>query len=202
MWAFLIQGFSLGLSATASPGPFQAYIIAQSVRNGWKRTLPAALAPLMSDGPIIALVLLVLANLPPDLIRAIRIVGGLFVLYLAARAFQAFRNFPKSSIEPPDAARQSLSQAAVMNFLSPGPYLFWSLLGGPILLSGWEQSPGHAVAFLVGFYTAMVGGLALFIGLFGAARQLGPRVSRALLGISALAMSGLGVYQIWQGIGV
>jgi hypothetical protein len=36
--------------------------------------------------------------------------------------------------------------------------------------------------------------------LFGAVRQLGPRANRALLGISALALLGFGIYQLWQGI--
>ena len=190
----------MGLSATASPGPFQAFIIAQSIKNGWKRTLPASLAPLLSDGPIIAIILLILSNLPLGLIRAIRIIGAVFILYLAYQSFQAFRRFQEESLGQANAARQSLRQAAMMNFLSPGPYLFWSLVGGPTLLSGWQQAPGYALAFLVGFYIAMVGGLALLVGLFGAAQRLGSRVSRALLGISAVAMCGFGLYQLWQGI--
>jgi len=199
MIGYLIQGFSLGLSATASPGPFQAYVIAQSVQNGWKRTLPAALAPLMSDGPIIALVLLLLTQLPAQFLRGIRIAGGFFVLYLAYMAFRAFRNFQPAGPSQ-NASRQSLGQAALMNFLSPGPYLFWSLIGGPTLLTGWLQAPAHGVGFLIGFYTAMVGALVLLIFLFGKAQQLGPRVSRVMLAISALAMLGFGIYQLVQGI--
>jgi hypothetical protein len=56
------------------------------------------------------------------------------------------------------------------------------------------------LAFLFGFYFAMVSGLTLLVVLFGAARQLGPRLSRALLGISALALLGFGLYQLWLGI--
>jgi hypothetical protein len=46
----------------------------------------------------------------------------------------------------------------------------------------------------------MIGALILLIVLFGAARQLGPRVNRALIGLSALALLGFGVYQLWQGL--
>lgn len=86
-----------------------------------------------------------------------------------------------------------------MNFLSPGPYLFWSLIGGPALLRGWQLAPANGLGFLFGFYFAMVGGLALLIVLFDRARQLGPQVSRILLGISALALTGFGVYQLIEG---
>jgi threonine/homoserine/homoserine lactone efflux protein len=199
IFAYLLQGLSLGLAATASPGSFQAFIIAQSIRSGWKRILPASLAPLLSDGPIIALVLLILSNLPEDFVRAIRIAGGLFIIFLAYQSFRAFRRFCEDNAEHPEAGRKSLWQAALMNFLNPGPYLFWSLIGGPVLLNSWRQDHGFAGAFLLGFYTAMIGGNVLLIIVFGSARALGPRVSRTLLGISALAMLGFGLYQLWQG---
>lgn len=198
MITYLLQGLSLGLSAAASPGPFQAFIIGQSLKNGWRRTLPAAFAPLISDGPIIALTVLLLTQMPPGVLRGIQIAGALYVLYLGWRTFQAYRNF--RPVEAADSAGRTLWQAVAANFLSPGPYIFWSLLAGPILVRGWQQSPGRALAFLLGFYACMIGALILLIVLFGAARQLGPRVNRALIGLSALALMGFGVYQLWQGL--
>lgn len=200
MFIYLLQGFSLGLSATASPGPFQAYVIGQSIQNGWKRTLPAAAAPLLTDGPIIGLTLLLLSNLPAQFLQLIRLVGGIFVIYLAYQAFVAFKNFQPAQPEAQNSTRQSLIQAALMNFLSPGPYLFWSLVGGPALLGGWQKAPANGLGFLFGFYFAMVGGLVLLIVLFGKARHLGPQVSRSLLGVSALALTGFGIYQLFKGI--
>jgi hypothetical protein len=38
------------------------------------------------------------------------------------------------------------------------------------------------------------------IVLFAAMRRFGPRISRILLGISALALTGFGIYQLWLGI--
>ena len=64
MWIYLLQGIGLGLAAVLRPGPFQAHLISQSLSNGWRRTLPAALAPLISDGPIIIVCLLVLRQVP------------------------------------------------------------------------------------------------------------------------------------------
>jgi threonine/homoserine/homoserine lactone efflux protein len=64
MWIYLLQGMGFGLAAASQPGPFQTYLISQSLARGWKHTLPAALAPLISDGPIIALCLLVLSQVP------------------------------------------------------------------------------------------------------------------------------------------
>ncbi len=64
MWIYLLQGIGYGLIAASQPGPFQTYLISQTLTRGRKRTLPAALAPLISDGPIILISLLVLSQVP------------------------------------------------------------------------------------------------------------------------------------------
>lgn len=196
MIAYLLQGLSLGLSGAASPGPFQIYLIGQTLKLGWRRALPVAFAPLISDGPILILVLFILTRLPESFLRVVQIVGGIFVLYLAWKAYRAWRAFQYAAVAPEQAARQSLWQAALMNLLNPNPYIFWSLLAGPVLIRGWRETSGRGLAFLFGFYFAMVGGSALLVILFGVARQLGPRVNRALLGVSALALLAFGCYQL------
>jgi threonine/homoserine/homoserine lactone efflux protein len=62
MLIYLIQGVTFGFAAVVQPGPFQTYLMSQALNHGWRRTLPAALAPLISDGPIILLTLLVLSQ--------------------------------------------------------------------------------------------------------------------------------------------
>lgn len=195
---YLLQGLTLGLSAAATPGNFQAYIIGQSLKNGWRHTLPAVLAPLLSDGPIILLMTLLLTQMPPVVLRAIQMIGGLFVIYLAWRSYLAYRNYQPISIS--ESPGQTLWQAIGANLLSPGPYLFWSMLAGPVLVKAWEESPANGLVFLSGFYLCMVGGSGILVILFSATRQLGPRVNRALIGVSALALLGFGLYQLWQGL--
>ena len=80
MLPFLLQGLTLGFAAGAQPGPFQTYLISQTLSQGWRRTWIAAFAPLISDGPIVALALLVLSQVPDWFQRVLQIVGGLFVL--------------------------------------------------------------------------------------------------------------------------
>jgi hypothetical protein len=87
-----------------------------------------------------------------------------------------------------------------MNVLSPGPYIYWSLVTGPILLTGWREAPANGIGFLVGFYAAMILTLAGIIVLFGTARHLGPKVNRAMLGMSVIALACFGLYQLWLGI--
>jgi threonine/homoserine/homoserine lactone efflux protein len=197
---YLIQGIGYGFAAAVQPGPFQTYIIAQTLNNGWRNTLLAAFAPLVSDGPIIALVLLVLSQVPEWMQRFLYVASGLFVLYLAVSAFIGWRNSGTASIAAPPSRQQSLLRAAMMNVLSPGPYIYWSLVTGPVLLAGWREAPANGIGFLTGFYLAMILTLAGIIVLFGTARHLGPKVNRAMLGMSVVALVCFGFYQLWLGV--
>ena len=199
MLLYFLQGVTFGFAAAVQPGPFQTYLISQTVSHGWRRTLPAVLAPLLSDGPIIALVLLILSRVPDVAIQFLRLAGGAFVIYLAIGAFNTWRRF-EAQTSAGGSGPKSLFQAAFVNLLSPNPYLFWSLVGGPLLLAGWRVTPLNSVALLVGFYLILIGSMAVGVILLGKTGRLGPKFNRALLGISSLALFGLGIYQIWLGV--
>jgi threonine/homoserine/homoserine lactone efflux protein len=199
MLAIVLQGIGYGFSAAAQPGPFQTYLVSQSLNRGWRRALPMVLAPLLSDGPIVALSLFVLSRVPDWLQRLLYIASGLFLLYLAYRAYLSWRRFDDTQLTTPQPSSRGVLQAALMNALSPGPYLYWSLVTGPILLAGWRQSPALGLSFLTAFYVTMIAGLTTIVLVFGMARKLGPRVARALLGVSAIALLGFGLYQLAVG---
>jgi threonine/homoserine/homoserine lactone efflux protein len=204
MLVLLIQGLTLGFAAAAQPGPFQAYVVAQVFSMGWRRTLPAALAPLVSDGPILLVVLLALSRIPDWLQRALSVSGGIFILYLAAQAWVQLRQMrlDQGGVPKPEPVSRykSLWRAALMNALNPGPYLFWSLAAGPILLRAWREAPENGLSFILGFYSAMVASLAAMILLFGTAERAGQRFRRIFSGLSILALTGFGVYQVWRGL--
>lgn len=202
MLPYIIQGIGFGFSAAVLPGPFQTYIITQTLARGWKRTLPAALAPLVSDGPIIALCLLVLSQVPVWFERFLHLAGGSFILYLAFGAYKAWKNFNSSLPSADSATQQSLLRGALMNALSPGPYIYWSVVTGPILLKGWRETPVNGIGFLAGFYLTIILTLCTIILVFGIAQKLGPQVNRAMLGVSIIALFCFGLLQLWLGFSV
>ncbi len=199
MLSFLTQGLVLGGTAAAQPGPFQAYLLSQTIENGWRRTLPAAFAPLISDGPIVLLVLLVLTRTPDWSLQVLQIAGGLFLLYLAYGAYKSYKTAVTTLPQNFDKTSQSVLKAALMNFLSPNPYIFWATIAGPIFIAGWRQAPINGVGFVFGFYLTLIGGFMAFIGLFALTKHLDFRVSRILSGLSALALLLFALYQMWQG---
>jgi len=199
---YLILGATYAFAAAVQPGPLQTYVVSQVLSNGWRRTLPAALSPLLSDGPIILLVLFVLTRLPATFDRVLRCAGGVFLLYLAVAAYRTWRkwNDRGRGADLTRSARQSVIRAAIVNLLNPKPYLAWSLVLGPLLLKGWRESPINGIALLAGFYTAMVLTLAGIITLLAGAGRAGPRVNRGLVGLSSIPLACFGCYQLWSGV--
>jgi threonine/homoserine/homoserine lactone efflux protein len=197
---YLVQGLSLGFSAAVAPGPFLAFLLSQTIIGGWRRALPLTFAPLVTDGPIIALVLIVLTQTPDWFVRALQIVGGLLLLYLAKGAFDVYRNWQGTTAPTNEPTGNSFFKGVAMNAVSPSPYIFWSTVGGPTLLQGWVESPANAVAFIVAFYIAIIAGMWAYVMLFSAASRIDARVTRILNLFSAIMLLGFGLYRIWQGI--
>ncbi len=197
MIVYLILGITYAFAAAVQPGPFQAYLISQTLAIGWRRTIPAAFAPLLGDGPIIVLVLLVLSRMPPWLVQVLQGAGGVFLLYLSVGAFKTWRDFGAKRAVQVQAIQQTVLKAALVNLLNPSPYLGWSLVMGPLLLKGWRETPIDGIALLVGFYITLILVTLGIMLLFAADGNLGSRVTRVLVGISAIALTCFGLYELW-----
>jgi threonine/homoserine/homoserine lactone efflux protein len=200
--AAVAQAAALGLSAAASPGPFQALLLERAARRGPRRALALALVPLVSDPFVILACLFALAGLPPALVRALRLLGGALLLWMgwgglrqALRAREAGDGAPGAGAEPP-VGQLGFWRAALVNLLNPNAWLFWSLVGGPLLQAALRQGGGGAAAFLLAFYLPLTATNAALVLLFGAVGRLGPGVARGLSLVSAGAFLALGLAQL------
>ncbi len=196
MLEYILIGGGFAFAAAIQPGPLQAFFLSSVAQKGWKRTLPAALAPLISDGPIALLSLFVLTRMPEVMIRVLQAAGGVFLIYLAWASYKQWKHQAMTDSESTDSVPRTMLQAATVNILNPNPYLGWSLVLGPIFLEAWQQNPANAAALIVAFYATMVIALAGTILLFGTTYYLGPAGRRKLILVSALVLAVLGIYQL------
>jgi len=197
MLQYLLFGAGLAFAAVIQPGPFQAFLLSRAVTAGWKRTLPAAFAPVLSDGPIALVTLLVLGRMPLTGQQLLRAAGGILLLYLAWSCVRQLRVPAASSEARIDSAPRTLIQATAVNLLNPNPYLAWALVLGPAVVTAWRIDQVYAAAIVASFYGTIVAGLAIFIVVAGgSARLLSPRVRQTLVAISAAILAMLGVVQI------
>jgi threonine/homoserine/homoserine lactone efflux protein len=187
-------GTILGLSAGLAPGPLLAFVIYQTLRYNAGEGLKVALAPLVTDLPIVLATLFVLTRLSgfTMVLAVISCSGGLFLLYLA---YETVRTKPLE-VEVMDARPQSLLKGAIINALNPHPYLFWLSVGAPTMMKAQAENPWGGAGFLVSFYLFLIGskvGLALIVGkwrmfLAGRAYLYIMRVLGAALFILALVL--------------
>lgn len=199
MLPYFIFGLTYSFACVVQPGSFQAYLFSQSITNGWKKTLPLVFAPLISDLPVIFLVLFVLTTVPPIALMLLQCLGGVFLLYLGYKAYKSFQSLNTNDKQETQSYGNIFS-AVLVNLINPNPYLGWSLVMGPMLIKGWTASPANGIILISVFYSSMIIYSSVMVILFSAAGNLGPRVSRISLFISVIAFLVFGFYQLWTGI--
>ena len=203
---FILPAISFALSAISIPGPLQAFLLNVTLRGGWRLGLLVILAPLIVDGPIILLTTFLLGQLPPEAIQLIQLAGGLLLLWIARAAWLQLRS--GANLQAADGAESDLTArgvlltAAGLNALSPGPWLFWATINGPLLLRALDQSPLHAVAFMGAFYGTFLGGLALLVFVFHRMGQISATFTRRLLWVTILLLLFFGTRLILEGAGL
>lgn len=159
-----------------------------------------AFSPLLSDPLIVLAVLLLLGELPSGYLRWIGLAGGIFAFYLAWGMWQQWRAGSAAEETVMMKPGQGLLRGAVMNLVSPGPYLFWTLVCGPILLGALHQSFLDGAAFLGGFYSVFIGAMLGMVILFSQARRLGGRAVSALTLVSIMIMAVFGGLLFWRAL--
>lgn len=201
MLEYVFIGLGYAFAAAVQPGPFQAFLFSRVAERGWRATLPAVLAPVVSDGPIAVLALVVLKELPRLWLRVLQGAGGVLLLYLAWTTLRGWRTRADAAPKADGGVKpKTLAEAIMVNLLNPNPYLGWSLILGPLVLEAWAQGPARAIALIASFYAAIVVLQGALVILFGTARFLTPRTQRGLLLVSALLLAALGAYQLGSAI--
>jgi threonine/homoserine/homoserine lactone efflux protein len=200
MITYLIFGITYAFAAAIQPGPFQTFIISQTLKNGWKKTLPSAIAPILSDIPVIIIVLLLLTNLPEWFLIVLQICGGFLLLFLAYQSFKSFLNFNRLKEEGINNSENTFWKAVLVNILNPNPYIGWSLIMGPLFLKGYHEASGNGIALIVSFYLTMVICQMGIIVLFGLARNLGPKITHITLGIASAGLAAFGIFLLYHGL--
>lgn len=154
-WLALFKGITLGFTAGIAPGPLTILVITQTLRHNWKEGVKVAIAPLLTDFPIIFLSYGVLSRFSQVnyLIAMVSFVGALFLIKMAMENWNALPPNLDYTHENPESIRKGI----LTNLLNPHPYLFWLTIGTPILLSSGTNPMISGALFIFGMFALMVG---------------------------------------------
>ncbi len=150
----LLLGIGLGLSAGISPGPLQALVVTSTLRSGFGAGVRVAIAPLLTDTPIVAASVFVISSVPETWVRGIAIAGGLAIIVMGGWEILNARSHARRTEEV--GPSRDMLKGAIVNLLNPHPWIFWIGVGAPTLVTAWRDTPGRGLAFLIGFYTFIV----------------------------------------------
>lgn len=169
----LVLGATIGLTAGISPGPLLFLTITSALRSGARAGVIVACAPLVSDLVVVTLTLLVLGQVPDTALSVIGVIGGLFMAWLGVRTWSEARTASLSQAreERPPSTWRALREGALVNLLSPHPWVAWATALGPLTLAAWRDQPSGAVVFVASFYLMLVGAKIVVALLAGRGRQ-------------------------------
>ncbi|MEE4311659.1 MAG: LysE family translocator [candidate division KSB1 bacterium] len=163
--SYLITGMVFGLSGGLSPGPLLALVISESLRYGVKSGIKVAIAPVLTDLPIVLSTIYIVSKVSgaDTILGILSLAGSAFIFYLAWESL----TFKGTVIEVNGAKPQSLRKGVIANVLNPHPYLFWMSVGAPTIIRAAESSTVYIVFFVSGLYVCLLGtkiSVALIVG--------------------------------------
>ncbi|MFL2962622.1 MAG: LysE family translocator [Candidatus Thalassarchaeaceae archaeon] len=146
----IIAGISLGVIEGIKPGPLLTMVIRETLSGGLRAGVRTAAAPIFTDGPIIIISLLA-ANWfssKPTILAIISIFGSIFLIKMG---FECFSTDPPSFVDDNYDYNNSFKRGILTNLLNPNVYIFWFLIGGPLMARAAHEplAPiGYAISFL------------------------------------------------------
>jgi threonine/homoserine/homoserine lactone efflux protein len=198
----IAAGFSLGIALASAPGPVQAVLLGEAIKGGVARGLRAQTGAVLTFGVMLLGLALGLSVAPPTetVLRVLKIVGGLLLLWLAWEGFRTRAEPLEVSTERrqlPPLARGSL--AIILN---PGAWLFLAAVASPLLATA-TQDGGRSSAMLAAgallLGTAIGDVAVVLLGGMGI-RRASERVRLWVRTGLSVVLAGLGVWLIVQGV--
>ena len=170
------------------------------MRRGVAAGIRVALAPLVSDLPIIILVLLGLARVARHgmVPGVLSLAGGAMVIWMGLGELRSAG--AEAVVAEGGTDAHPFRRGVLVNILSPYPYLFWLGVGGPMLFKAWGQNPAAALAFLGSFYLLLVGSKVLLACAVGRLTFLSSGAYRNILRALGLLLCLFGLSLLSEGL--
>jgi threonine/homoserine/homoserine lactone efflux protein len=144
----------LGVTAGIYPGPLLTLVISETLKHDTRAGIKVAIAPLITDGPIILISIFILTKISNinSILGLISLLGAIFLSYIAYESL----TIKKVSLNL-DKKEQSLKKGVITNALSPHPYLFYFSVGGTIMLRALDSNFFALLLFISSFLIFLVG---------------------------------------------
>ncbi len=199
-----LAGITLGIVEGVKPGPLLTTVLKETLTSGFRGGMRAASAPIFTDGPLILFSIYLASWIAsqPLVFCGISIVGAIFLSRMGIECFNP--QIPDIDSTDIDLSK-SLKKGILTNLLNPNAYIFWLLIGGPLMATAADTEPVAPFAYAISFILSIVI-VKILLAYFISKAQVNLSSERYLLAlkICGIAMFGFAlsfVYQafdIWQ----
>ena len=199
-----IAGITLGVVEGVKPGPLLTTVIKETLTSGFRGGIRAASAPIFTDGPLIIFSIFMAGWIAtqPLVFCGISILGAIFLTRMGIECF--YPEIPDIDSSDVDLSR-SFKRGILTNLLNPNAYIFWLLVGGPLMATAADTEPLAPFAYAISFILSIVI-VKIALAYFFSKAQVNLSSDRYLL---ALKMCGLAMfifalsfvykaYDLWQ----
>jgi len=196
---FLTMGAFFGLSAGISPGPLLTLVITETLKHNRKEGIKVAIAPLITDLPIILLTSLIFSRLSQyNLVLAlISLSGGIYFSWLGYETIKT----KELDVDIKKKKSDSLRKGITANFLNPNPYIFWLTAGIPNAFKAYERSLITVILYFLLFYVMLIGSKIIVALLVERSKDfLRKNTYRIIMLILGTALLGFAVWFFYEGI--
>ena len=197
-----IAGATLGLVEGIKPGPLLTMVIRETLSGGLRAGLWTAAAPIFTDGPLVIFSLFAAAWIAtnPSALLVITLAGAIF---LAQMGYECFGLEPPNMDEDAPPPTGSFLRGIITNLLNPNVYVFWFLIGGPLMASAADEEILAPIAYAITFLvTIMLTKAAIAYAIHRASGNISAIVYRRLLAICGLVMIGFSLYYAMEAYGL
>ena len=197
-----IAGATLGIVEGIKPGPLLTMVIRETLSGGLRAGLWTAAAPIFTDGPLVIFSLFAAAWIAtnPSALLVITLAGAIF---LAQMGYECFGLEPPNMDEDAPPPTGSFLRGVITNLLNPNVYVFWFLIGGPLMASAADEEILAPIAYAITFLvTIMLTKAAIAYAIHRASGNISAVVYRRLLAICGLVMIGFSLYYAIEAYGL
>ena len=199
--------FALGFALGAAPGPVQLLLLTETAKRG----LSGGLRVMLGANGTLFLVMVALAfgfsSLAPseDLLRALRVVGGAFLIYLAVDELRRVR---REAVDPgaivaeiPPTMGPTL-RGVVSVVLNPGAWIFFATTASAVIADATADGGRDAAVAAAFFMTLGVSASDFMFTLLGSGGRtlVGDRGLRWIRAALSIGLGAIGLVFVAQGI--
>ena len=150
-----LAGITLGVVEGVKPGPLLTTVIKETLTSGFRGGIRAASAPIFTDGPLIIFSIFMAGWIAtqPLVFCGISILGAIFLTRMGIECF--YPEIPDIDSSDIDLSR-SFKRGILTNLLNPNAYIFWLLVGGPLMATAADTEPLAPFAYAISFILSIV----------------------------------------------